>query len=50
MLTGSHRGERVGACTDCRGYWAKFRAEEIDLAEINEVNNPVSSHCWEHVV
>ena len=39
MLTGSHRGERVGACTDCRGYWAKFRAEEIDLAEINEVNN-----------
>ena len=39
MLTGSHRGDRVGACTDCRGYWAKFRAEEIDLAEINEVNN-----------
>ncbi len=39
MLTGSHRGERVGACTDCRGYWAKFRAEEINLAEINEVNN-----------
>ena len=39
MLTGSHRGERVGACTDCRGYWAKFRAEEIDHAEINEVNN-----------
>jgi len=39
MLTGSHRGERVGACTDCRGYWAKFRAEEIDLTEINEVNN-----------
>ena len=39
MLTGSHRGERVGACTDCRGYWAKYRAEEIDLAEINEVNN-----------
>ncbi len=39
MLTGSHRGERVGACTDCRGYWAKFRAEEIDQAEINEVNS-----------
>ena len=39
MLTGSHRGERVGACTDCRGYWAKFRADEIDLQEINEVNN-----------
>ena len=39
MLTGSHRGERVGACTDCRRYWAKFRAEEIDEDEINEVNS-----------
>ena len=39
MLTGSHRGERVGACTDCRRYWAKFRADEIDEDEINEVNN-----------
>ena len=39
MLTGSHKGERVGACTDCRRYWAKFRAEEIDEIEINEVNN-----------
>ena len=39
MLTGSHRGERVGACTDCRRYWAKFRADEIDENEINEVNN-----------
>ncbi len=39
MLTGSHRGERVGACTDCRRYWARFRAEEIDAAETAEVNN-----------
>ena len=39
MLTGSHRGERVGACTDCRRYWAKFRAEEIDAAEVAEVND-----------
>jgi dihydroxy-acid dehydratase len=39
MLTGSHRGERVGACTDCRRYWAKFRADEIDAEEIAEVNN-----------
>lgn len=39
MLTGSHRSERVGACTDCRRYWAKFRAEEIDQEEISEVNN-----------
>ncbi len=39
MLTGSHRSERVGACTDCRRYWAKFRADEITAEEKDEVNN-----------
>ena len=39
MLTGSHRGERVGACTDCRRYWGRFRAGEIDAAEVAAVNN-----------
>ncbi len=39
MLTGSHRSERVGACTDCRRYWAKFRAQEVDEEEIADVNN-----------
>src|SRR5471032_266381 len=39
MLTGAFRGERIGACTDCRRYWGKFRAEEIDAQEISEVNN-----------
>ncbi len=39
MLTGSHRGERVGACTDCRRYWGKYRADEIDDSEIADVNN-----------
>jgi dihydroxy-acid dehydratase len=39
MLTGSHRGERVGACTDCRRYWAKYRAGEVDVEEIADVNN-----------
>jgi dihydroxy-acid dehydratase len=39
MLTGSHRGEVVGACTDCRRYWARFRAEDIDAQEIADVNN-----------
>src|SRR3954468_22501474 len=39
MLTGSHRGEVVGACTDCRRYWGKFRAEEIVEEEIVEVND-----------
>jgi dihydroxy-acid dehydratase len=39
MLTGSHRGEVVGACTDCRRFWARFRAEDIDATEIADVNN-----------
>jgi dihydroxy-acid dehydratase len=39
MLTGSHRGERVGACTDCRRFWAAFRGDEIDRAEIDAVND-----------
>lgn len=38
MLTGSHRGVRVGACTDCRAFWGRYRAEEIDDEAINEVN------------
>ena len=39
MLTGSHDGTRVGACTDCRRYWGKYRAEEIDGDEIGRVND-----------
>ncbi|MFC7405735.1 IlvD/Edd family dehydratase [Georgenia alba] len=39
MLTGGHRGERVGACTDCRAFWGRYRAEEIDQEEIDEVNS-----------
>jgi dihydroxy-acid dehydratase len=38
MLTGSHRGVRVGACTDCRAFWGRYRAEEVDEEEITEVN------------
>jgi len=39
MMTGRHRGERLGACTDCRRFWAKFRAGEIDEAEVGRVEN-----------
>ena len=38
MLTRTHHGERLGACTDCRRYWAKFRAGEIGQNEIDSVN------------
>ncbi len=48
MLTGNHRGERLGACTDCRRFWGRFRAGEIDQQEINEVNEklaPTAGTC-----
>ncbi len=38
MLTGSHRGTVVGACTDCRRFWAAYRGDEIDADEIAAVN------------
>jgi len=38
MLTGSHRGETIGACTDCRRFWAAHRAGEMDAEEIAEAN------------
>ena len=30
MMTGRYRGERLGACTDCRRFWARYRAGDID--------------------
>ena len=39
MLTGSHRGQTVGACTDCRRFWGRFRAQEIDAEEIADVSD-----------
>src|SRR6202166_2079441 len=37
MMTGRHRGERLGACTDCRRFWARYRAGEVAQSEIMEV-------------
>ncbi|KAJ5343333.1 Dihydroxy-acid/6-phosphogluconate dehydratase [Penicillium brevicompactum] len=42
MLPGSHRGQRVGACTDCRNNWAAFRAGEIDVEEIAAINEELA--------
>src|ERR1700716_1158141 len=38
MVVGHHKGEVLGACTDCRRLWAKYRAGEIDDGEIEAVN------------
>src|SRR5207245_2268951 len=37
MMTGHHRGERLGACTDCRRFWARYRAGEVAAGEISQV-------------
>src|ERR1700747_1494685 len=37
MLTSRWHGERLGACTDCRRFWAQYRAGEIDSGEIHEI-------------
>jgi dihydroxy-acid dehydratase len=39
MMTGRHAGERIGACTDCRRFWARYRAGEIESAEIEVVES-----------
>ncbi len=42
MLAGSWRGERLGACTDCRRFWSRYRAGEINDTEIQEVNRELA--------
>ena len=48
MRTGSWRGERLGACTDCRRLWARYRAGELqeeDIAEIERSLAPTAGTC-----
>ena len=42
MSTGRHRGQRLGACTDCRSFWGKYRANSIDSDEIETVEGRLS--------
>jgi dihydroxy-acid dehydratase len=43
MLTSRWQGERLGACTDCRRFWAKFRAGEVTAAEIGEIEGNLAT-------
>ncbi|HEX2135221.1 MAG TPA: IlvD/Edd family dehydratase [Microvirga sp.] len=38
MLVGYHRGEMLGACTDCRRLWAQHRAGAMDQDEVEVVS------------
>jgi len=43
MLPMAHRGERLGACTDCRRFWAKYRAGEISQAAIEDIEGNLAT-------
>ena len=43
MLTGRYQGERLGACTDCRKYWARYRSGETSKSEIAEIENNLAT-------
>src|ERR1700732_212610 len=43
MMTSRWHGERLGACTDCRRFWARYRGGEIDRDEIGEVEGNLAT-------
>lgn len=42
MMTGRWRGERLGACTDCRRFWAAYRGGKVSEEEIGEIEGNLS--------
>jgi dihydroxy-acid dehydratase len=43
MLPMGYRGERLGACTDCRRFWAKYRANEISRQDIEDIESNLAT-------
>jgi dihydroxy-acid dehydratase len=43
MMTSRYQGERLGACTDCRRFWAKYRAGEVSNGEIQEIEGNLAT-------
>jgi dihydroxy-acid dehydratase len=43
MMPTSFRGERLGACTDCRRYWALHRAGKVDAHEIETIEGNLAT-------
>ncbi|GAB4391768.1 MAG: IlvD/Edd family dehydratase [Kiloniellaceae bacterium] len=43
MSTGRYKGERLGACTDCRRFWAQYRAGGLNDREINEIEGNLAT-------
>ena len=43
MMTGRYEGERLGACTDCRRFWADYRAGRVDTAQISAIEGNLAT-------
>jgi len=43
MMPTSFRGERLGACTDCRRFWAMHRAGKVDAHGIEEIEGNLAT-------
>jgi dihydroxy-acid dehydratase len=43
MMPTSFQGERLGACTDCRRFWAMHRAGKVSAAEIETIEGNLAT-------
>ncbi|HEY2996462.1 MAG TPA: IlvD/Edd family dehydratase [Methylomirabilota bacterium] len=43
MMAGRHHGERLGACTDCRRFWARYRAGQISKDAIEGIEGNLAT-------
>ncbi|RYI88233.1 MAG: dihydroxy-acid dehydratase, partial [Acetobacteraceae bacterium] len=43
MLAQRFEGERLAACTDCRRYWARYRAGDVSAERIGEIEGKLAT-------
>ncbi|WP_322989373.1 IlvD/Edd family dehydratase [Hoeflea sp.] len=43
MMTSRYGEERLGACTDCRRFWGKYRAKEVTTEQINDIEGRLAT-------
>jgi dihydroxy-acid dehydratase len=43
MMSARYRGERLGACTDCRRFWAAYRRGELDAEGIAQIEGNLAT-------
>ena len=43
MMTSPYKGERLGACTDCRRFWGLYRGGEVSDQEIKRIEDGLAT-------